>query len=287
MTDRGLIFCAGATKAGTSWLFRALKDHPETHFRSIKELHYFDALDKDRVPDQIARQERLRAAQAERLASGTGDREDLMRKIADRDAYLSVLALGEDTDAYIAYLTDGAQGRLVGDFTPAYGLLSVERLGKMARLMANVAFVYLLRDPIERLWSQIRQVSAMRESDGTVTRARADRIFERTLKGKEGEITSRSDYEGAVTRLSKAAGDKLHVVVTEDVTQEAGFHRLCQALGLSRHAPLGDTINEGQGLEMTKEQRARAREWLQPQYDFVARHLGALPAAWNEPMIRV
>lgn len=282
-----MIFCAGATKAGTSWLFRALKDHPDTHFRSIKELHYFDAIDKDRLGDEIARQERLRAAEAGRLAAGKGDHADLMRRIEDRSAWIDVLNRGEDADAYRAYLTHGAEGRMVGDFTPAYGLLSAARFTMMARLMARVAFVYLIRDPIARLWSQIRQVAVMRDPESKLTRDRADRIFERTLKGVEGEITARSDYAGAISRLSEAAGDTLHLAISEEITTETGFHGLCHALGLSAHPPMRGTINEGQTLEMTDDQRARARDWLQPQYDFVARHLGALPPSWDGAMTRV
>lgn len=287
MSDGGILFCAGATKAGTSWLFRALKDHPQTHFRSIKELHYFDAIDKDRLADQIARQERLCAAESNRMTMGQGDREHLMQRIVDRKVFIRLLQRGEDVNAYRAYLSEGAGGRLVGDFTPAYGLLSVERLSMMARIMPRVFFVYLLRDPVARLWSQIRQVAVMRDPSKMLTRARADRIFERTLKGNEGEITSRSDYEGAVSRLTQAAGDNLHVAISEEVTQEAGFHRLCLALGLAEYPPLAATINQGQSLEMTDDQRARARDWLQPQYDFVARHLGALPPSWDGAMTRV
>ena len=42
-----LMFCIGATKAGTSWLHRYISNHPESHMRGIKELHYFDALEFD------------------------------------------------------------------------------------------------------------------------------------------------------------------------------------------------------------------------------------------------
>ncbi|HHS89575.1 MAG TPA: sulfotransferase family protein, partial [Rhodobacteraceae bacterium] len=48
MPDQPTIFFGvGAAKSGTSWLYRYLEGHPETHLRSVKELHYFDALDFD------------------------------------------------------------------------------------------------------------------------------------------------------------------------------------------------------------------------------------------------
>ena len=44
-----LLFCVGATKAGTSWLFDYLKHHPECHLRSVKELQYFYAHEQNRA----------------------------------------------------------------------------------------------------------------------------------------------------------------------------------------------------------------------------------------------
>ena len=52
MSEATLMFGVGATKAGTSWLYRYLADHPECHLRSIKELHFFDALDTGKVEQQ-------------------------------------------------------------------------------------------------------------------------------------------------------------------------------------------------------------------------------------------
>lgn len=36
----------GAQKAGTTWLYKNLKQHPNIWLPEIKELHYFDAREK-------------------------------------------------------------------------------------------------------------------------------------------------------------------------------------------------------------------------------------------------
>ena len=59
--DPTILFCVGATKAGTSWLYTYLLDHPECHVRSVKELHYFDV--KGPI-DRQRRIDRLQKAQA-------------------------------------------------------------------------------------------------------------------------------------------------------------------------------------------------------------------------------
>ena len=57
--------CIGAAKAGTDWLFEQLSAHPDCHFRSIKELHYFDALEQGKLERELEKhrvqQEALRA----------------------------------------------------------------------------------------------------------------------------------------------------------------------------------------------------------------------------------
>ena len=41
MADPTLLICVGATKAGTSWMYRYLHDHEACYVRSVKECHYF------------------------------------------------------------------------------------------------------------------------------------------------------------------------------------------------------------------------------------------------------
>ena len=38
-----MLFCIGAQKAGTSWLYTLLATHPECHL-PVKEVHYFDTV---------------------------------------------------------------------------------------------------------------------------------------------------------------------------------------------------------------------------------------------------
>ena len=105
-----LFFCVGAAKAGTSWLHRQLSDHPECHFRAIKELHYFDALENGRLDRQIVHHQAQQAALKDRLAARDGPAsEDQMRRLADRAEWLEVLRRGDNEDAYLDYVRRGAR----------------------------------------------------------------------------------------------------------------------------------------------------------------------------------
>ena len=274
-----LLFCVGATKASTSWLFRFLLGHPDCYLRSVKELHVFDRRDAGRAEAQIAS---LRLDIA-RLQFAPVLNRRLTAKIKDREALIDVLRDGGD-NAYLDYITQGIRAqKVVADITPSYSLLSVDRLRKMAALLPDVRFVYLMRDPVARLWSHVR-MSAFR-SGGTIE-ADAARIFDATLAGQQPDILDRSDYRAAIARLDAAVDpSKLLVMFQEVMLTLPGIARLCTFLGLSnRTADFGKRVHFGPNLAMTEDQLLRARAVLRPQYEFAANRFGSLPDQWLRNM---
>ncbi len=285
-----VFLCVGAAKAGTSWLHRQLAAHPECHFRAIKELHYFNALENDKLFDELKKHRDQQKAQLERVALGgrVPGREQGIR-LADRAAWMDVLERGEeDIGAYVDYLHGGAgDANVVGEMTPAYALLPETRLAAMAGMAPDVRFLYLLRDPVERLWSHVRMIAARRDEQGQVTERRSARILRRTFSGAESQIVKRSDYAGALARLTAAvAPAKLLIEVFEEVVRGDGLARICDFLGIARMPPDPAPVHEGQALTMTDKQRRAALDWLAPQYDAAHRVLGRMPEAWAMEGVR-
>ncbi len=276
-----LFFCVGAAKAGTSWLHRQLADHPECHFRAIKELHYFDALEHGRIDRQIDHHQAQQVALKDRLAvRGAAPSAAQLQRLADRAEWLEVLRRGEDEAAYLDYVQRGATaGQVVGEMTPAYALLPSERLERMARMTGDVRMLYVLRDPVERLWSHVRMIAARRDDAGEVTARRCANILKRVFRGEEDQIVMRSDYAGALARLAEVP--KLLVEVFEDMVAGPGFARICDFLGISRVEGTLAPVHVGQVLDMTPGQRQAAAAYLAPQYDAAERALGGLPDAWS------
>lgn len=279
-----VFLCVGAAKAGTSWLHRQLSGHPECHFRALKELHYFNALDGGFLKREYAKhkgwQDELRARVAE-----DGPTAQQARRLADRRAWLNVLAEGrEDTQAYLAYLQDGAgEAKVVGEMTPAYALLSTERLTRVARMAPDMRFLYLLRDPVERLWSHVRMIAGRRDPSGEVSGARCRAILNRTIGGEETQIVRRADYAGAIARLTAAIPPaKLLIDVFEEVVAGEGLNRICDFLGIERIAADPDPVYQGRALAMTSAQRSLATKWLAPQYAAAEAALGRRPETWAQ-----
>lgn len=280
-TDPTILICAGATKAGTSWLHRHLASHPECHFRTIKELHYFDTVQTGNFDRQL----RLTA---ERLAALPPEAARRRRDLSDWRTVLE--RRREDIPAYLGYLAAGrGRRRLLGDITPAYGLLPVETLRRIAGMAPDVRFVYLLRDPVARLWSQVRMLAARRVRDAAQLARQAHRLMETVLSGGEVQALERGDYAGALGRLDAALDPRrLCVLFQEELMSPAGLARLSGFLGI-RTAPaeFDRRVHEGVSLPLDEGLRARACALLRPQYDYAAARFPELPDSWRRNMSEV
>lgn len=284
--DPTVLFCVGATKAGTSWVYRYLSSHPDCHLRSVKELHYFDARDRDDTKWQSGR---FRRNQRELSVAPITDAQQ--RKIDDYEELIGLLQNeAEDIPGYLAYLNRGrVDERVVADVTPAYSLLSVDRFRKMAGIVANTRFIYVLRDPVSRLWSHIRMKAGNRQGPSGTVQEWANRIFWRMERGRNEGILDRGDYRQVLNNLWSALDPRqLLVLFYEDLFSGATTDKICAFLGIRSHqANFALAVNRGPQLDMTDEQYFVARAWHSEQYDYVSQHFDAVPAAWQIDKTRV
>ena len=287
--DPTVLFCVGATKAGTSWLFRFLQSHPQCHVRSIKELHYFDALDLDERDWHRTYLQGQRRQAAEQITDAKpARREKIARELADHDDLIALhRSEPEDIAGYLRYLKKGRTAeRVVADVTPAYSLLSAERLHKMACIAGQVRFIYIMRDPVARLWSHIRMNAARRARFPGEVQGRANRIFWRYGRGKHPGIRARGEYRAALERVTSALKPtQLLVLFYEELFTQAAVNLICDFLGIEyRQADMRVRVNTGPPATMNDKQRQHARDWLADQYDYVQATLDSVPDAWRANM---
>lgn len=292
-----IFYGIGAAKSGTSWLHDYYMSHPECHIRSLKELFWFCR--KPGADDAHARDFRahlVRAVQMPVVADGPGGEADCAIKRARQARALlewfDYLDRPGATDAdYLAYVTLRMDRKpnawLCADITPKYALLDTAGFEKMARLAKKPRFVFLMRDPVERLWSHCRMLSKVAEKrQGRVVAPEfyAKSFLEGDLKNA-GEVGVYSDYSGTLTRLKAAvSAENIYTGFYETLTEDASVQELNSFLGLSHVAPkAGRRVNTGRGGELEEQLRVALSRKLAPQYDFVADlTAGDLPAIWQE-----
>jgi hypothetical protein len=268
----------GATKAGTSWLFDQLARHPDCHLRGLKEIHYFDLAEAGGF---AYRQKSLaRAAARHRPGKGGGD----SRLAAIRDWQDTFGTGTADDGAYLAYLNRGRQGQpVIGDVTPAYSMLTEETYRRMADLAPVTRFIYIMRDPVERVWSHLR-MTAKRAAKvgGDVAQLLQDQAAQ-VLAGAHEGIARRSDYARTVQALDAAVPQaSILYLFFETLFSSRTAERIASFLGISPfEGRYDEVVHKGTAMDFDPDLRARLRAHLDPQYQFVtARFSGQVPDSW-------
>ncbi len=277
------LFCVGATKAGTSWLYDQLRAHPDCALRTIKEYHYFSTKNAAQWSNrQIAlAQEIADLSQTDNVPTSAYSAE----RLSDLRDWSYVIQSGQiDIDRFRSFVLDGLAGRrLVGDFTPAYSVMSAQALGAL-RALQPLRIVYLIRDPLARLWSHIR-MNCDRDTPENFAQA-CETMLRRVLAGEQNGglqgLTRRGDYRANLPKLRRIFGADLLVMFTEELMTKIGFDQLLTFLGLGpKDADLTKKVHEGRDLAFPSGLRAAALRVLRPQYDYIASEFSALPTAWR------
>lgn len=264
--------CIGAAKAGTTWLARALRGHDQAVLPPIKETHYFDALENG---TSIWALDQLIRVRSDVRAEMTAARDDKTRKRTARRV--------QEIDRWLALV--GAAHRVVADVTPAYALLKLDTYARMAALNdGQPRFLMILRDPIDRLWSNISMTVARRVDMGVGADAARAAILDEVTTGVNNPERARWDYAGTLARLEAAVpAAQRKVVFLEDLFQPKTLAALSDFLGLD--TPLigpDEKVNASTDAHIAPDVHARLCGLLRAQYDDVQARLGAIPQRWQD-----
>jgi hypothetical protein len=267
----------GAQRCGTTWIHHYLAQHPSVFVSPYKELHVFDVMFAPEASGltREKRFERLRLL-VERVLRG---------EPVDRGALAIALEryrLSLGTAAYLGYFRSYVrpEHRVMGEITPSYSLVPASGwrfvreflLGE--KLAPRVLFV--MRDPVERMYSQLRlnqhmgmaqvrdaYASAL-ETPGVVLRTR----YDLTLAALEAEFRP----------------EELLLLFYEELFRPRAVEDLCRFLGIeARPADFSARLNTAPDVgAIDPAFRRAARERLAPVYDFCAARFGRerLRALW-------
>lgn len=243
-TAKTFVLGVGAQKAGTSWLDDYLAGSPEVATGCLKEYHLFDVLDLE----SAAGLRETMLAKARRALNrldrgGRADAGALQRAVfyADPAAYFD----------YFERLLAPSGVRAATDFTPSYAGLSAARFAAIRDEFAGrgigVHVVFLLRDPVERIWSSERMYHRNHPAQGEVesveqrVRATYDHPFH--------EVRTR--YQDTLAVLEQVFGpDEVTVELYERLFQPETVTGLCARLGITPpEADLARRVNSSPKTE--------------------------------------
>lgn len=205
MTDKTVVIGVGAQKGGTSWLHYFLKNHPQCAMSPIKEMHYFDCIEMKRH-DFMANTVQQRLARIEndpeyvKQIAHPLTLEQLKAWIETWSELLTHDAV--DVAKYYALLTRYAgAAHVVGEVTPAYAMLSRESFALMRDVAVKTRFIFVMRDPVARMWSNLRMRANKRSDTPEAYLAHVDADLTKVLGGGILGIARRSDYRKTIETL--------------------------------------------------------------------------------------
>ena len=263
----------GAQKAGTSWLHDYFSKRRDVFVPPVKELHHFDARFRPDLSSDFDRRFRERL---EEHRARDGKSRAARKRVEILEARVRMI---EDEGAYRAYFEKAVPKvcRVFGEITPAYSLLPEEGFRAVAAQFPRTKLIFLMRDPVDRLYSHLRMAERLDMLD-----VPAIAQFEAALSNPQ--YVERSEYHRTLANArSVFAPEDIFTGFYETFFCDAELERLCDFLGIPFvPGDYGSPVNVSpHETRLDAERLAMAREKLAPVYDFCRAEFGdRVPDSW-------
>lgn len=166
--------CIGAQKAGTTWLYDNIKEHPQVWMSPVKEIFYFDARTRaplawqllqpgnsqlrEHVFRAVGRRFKRRGSSAAPATPALPPTEAAAANGTSRLSralwHLRFMVLPR-SDRWYESLFQPSAGQIAGDINPYLAHLARPRVEHIHSLMPDAKIVYLIRNPVHRQWSEL------------------------------------------------------------------------------------------------------------------------------------
>lgn len=265
----------GVAKAGTSWLADYFKTHPEICFSPLKEIHYFDHFFLK--PNDEKKLNRINFFK-DTVVKLTQKSDQTVS--FDLKQYHYLIEMYNNPQAYHNYfsLLKKDNEKICGEITPAYSMLSLSGLLYIKKFLKNPKIVIILRNPVDRQWSQVRFHKKFFPN----------LVFEDYYVDSFNmdKFTKRSSYQDIIPGVfSVFEKDEVHVIFYEYLFNknfvDNEIRNLCKFLGVSYVKPmLKETINPSAKATLTSDLRAYGINQLQKSYGYVYQNFEKVPKNW-------
>jgi hypothetical protein len=272
LNSRLLFIGLGAMKSGTSWVSDFLRGHPKVYHSEVKEMNFWNTLDENvfRGAGSEFRILRMKQMLLERNSKYLPDLKkwEKLQTLAELDN----LNTTKDYESYFARRI-GSETHF-GEICPQYSLIPPETYVRISELGYETRFMLFMRDPTERLASNIQHV--LRRNKYNVDQL-IDNLTEDSL------MYQRSDYSLTLSAYRNSGVNiPLKTFVYEDLFNDEAIHSICKFLGIDyMQANFDKRVNAARGVEITSDQKQRIREKLDPLYVKLSGYLDEKPTSWR------
>lgn len=233
MPDKQFILGVGCQKGGTTWLHSQLAAHPEVNMGFAKEYHVFDALylpgGQSWIDSRVKSLQKL--IKTKQLITGGANKN-----------LLQIIDFYRDTNNYYNYFEclyrKSGDTRLVGDITPAYNGLPAYVFEKIKKQLNQRGFtvkvIFLMRDPLERVWSSVRMTRRdhLSRNPGSLPLKSENEAVLSRYNSRQVEFRTR--YENTIENIESVfSPEDIYYGFYETMFTETSFRAITNFLGIS------------------------------------------------------
>jgi len=275
----------GAPRAGTTWLHANLKKHPEIWLTPVKEIHYFDSIQRGALRGPFYRRH-LRKRAGRYLSRETYRDRWREGRLFSELAWDIRFFVPPRTHRWYRRIFRPGPGQIAGEITPAYSILKPELVEQVREVNPDLRIIYLLRDPVERSWSSAISGLARRRgrSPEKITDKQLLRHFQRQAH------VLRTDYLRTYENWERVFGrDQIFVGFLDEIQEDPRdlLLRLYRFLGVTaaeEHIPagLGRKVNSSKeySTAIPENVRIHLAELYLPQLQELSARFGEPATAW-------
>jgi hypothetical protein len=281
---KGLFLSIGAMKAGTSWLYEMLQDHPDLNTTPIKEVHYF--WQKHGTFSLLSAEQRCGVA-AYHLNGILRNRppQDVRGLFAWFERYLS----DPLDDAWFASLfPERATRKYCTEFSNMSAKLKPEAWTHIRAMAEQVRVVYSVRSPLPRMWSHARfHAQVVGKFDKLADWSAAE--YERFLR--ESGCFQHGTYAETLQFLRSNFDAAEYLVIEYEKIKDDPLALLCGVeafldIGQQTYAPrdLKAVHNAARSLTIPRAFAQAALPPIERELEQLARQNFAVPGRWMEDL---
>jgi len=224
-----LFLSVGAMKAGTSWLFRQLRNHPDIFSTPVKEIHYFAHIHTNIA--FLDFNSRIQAFKSYLSWLDPQSNVDSVRR--DLRWYLSYLDDPVDDAWFIKLFEERGVCKYCAEYSNLLSIQDDAAWKHILQIAKNVKVIYTLRNPLSRLWSHTRFHHAISNFEGSLTSWSTDDF--RKFFISEGLINHGNYYDNITKIRGHLTSDQMLISLFDDFRHDPAreLRKLEVFLGIS------------------------------------------------------
>jgi hypothetical protein len=233
--EKNFLLGLGCQKGGSTWLYNYLKAHPNVNMGFTKEYHFFDAV-------VGGRKESLIKAAIEK----NSDFMNVHRNVSENcDFNLELVNFYQNPKSYFEYFDTlfkcDVNVHVAGDLTPEYALLSESDFRQIKQMFADFGFnlkiLFIMREPVERIWSAVRMHRIIYPQQFSPTDTRTDEELVAS-RYKRSDIEARTRYETTINTIEKVfEPQQIHYEFFERLHTPSAMTTICDFLNIPYQPP--------------------------------------------------